>query len=67
MKSIEIWRINEIFKDDNINKENIDIKIKVKDKSAKINGNLDKKNNKIKIIFENSISLFDIYEIDIID
>ena len=67
LKSIEIWRINEIFKDDNINKENIDIKIKVKDKSAKINGNLDKKNNKIKIIFENSISLFDIYEIDIID
>ena len=67
MKSIEIWRINELFKDDNINKDNINIKIKVKDKYAKINGKVDKKNNKIKIIFENSISLFDIYEIDIID
>ena len=67
LHSIEIWRVNEIFKDDYINKGNIDLKIKAKDNNLSITGEVDKKNNKIKIIFKDNVSLFDIYELDIVD
>ena len=67
LHSIEIWRVNEIFKDDYINKGNIDLKIKAKDNNLLITGEVDKKNNKIKIIFKDNVSLFDIYELDIVD
>ena len=65
LNTIEIWRINEIFKEKIINKSNIDIKMKVKDKYIKINGDVDKANNKIKIVFKNIVYLFDLEEIDI--
>ena len=67
LHTIEIWRINEIFKQDTINNNNIDVKIKVKDKYKKISGDVDKVNNKIKIEFKEPISLFDLNEIDIRD
>ena len=61
---IEIWRINELLNKNEINKDNIDIKIKSKDKEKTAKGIIHKSINKI-IININNIILFDIYEINL--
>ena len=61
---IEIWRINELLNKDEIKKDNIDIKIKLKDKEKTVKGIINKSINKI-IININNIILFDIYEINL--
>ena len=43
------------------------MKMKVKDKYVKINGEVDKINNKVKIVFKDNVSLFDLREIDMND
>jgi hypothetical protein len=67
LHTIEIWRINELYKENTLNKKNIKMKMKVKDKYMTINGEIDKVNNKIKIVFKDAVSLFDLYEIDMND
>ena len=64
LNSIEIWRINEIYNEKTINKDNIDLKMKIKNKYSNIKGTFDKENKKMKIIFNKEISLFDLNEID---
>ena len=65
LNTIEIWRINEIYKERDINKNSINLTIKVKNKYIKIDTDVDKANNKIKIVFIDTVSLFDLNEIDI--
>ena len=67
LHSIEVWRINELYKEKTLNKNFIKIKMKVKDKYVKINGEVDKINNKVKIVFKDNVSLFDLREIDMND
>ena len=64
LNSIEIWRINDIYEEKIINKDNIDFIMKIKNEKKKINGVIDKEKNKIKITFNDEVSLFDVNEID---
>ena len=65
LNTIEIWRINEIYEEKIINKGKIDLIMKIKNEIKKTNGVIDKEKNKMKIIFDEEVSLFDINEIDI--
>ena len=67
LEAIEIWRINELFKNDAIYMNKIFVKIKVKDEYRKISADFDNVKNKMKIEFKETISLFDLKEIDIRD
>ena len=65
LNSIEIWRINEIYEENIINKGYALLKMKVKNKYKNIKGIIDKENKIMKINFIDEISLFDLNEIDI--
>ena len=64
LNSIEIWRINEIYEENIINKGSVILKMKVKNEYIDIKGTINKENKKMKIIFINEISLFDLNEIN---
>ena len=64
LNSIEIWRINEIYHQNIINKGNIILRMKVKNKYVYIKGIVDKETKKMIIFFNNEISLFDLKEIN---
>ena len=64
LNSIEIWRINEIYEENIINKGSVVLKMKVKNEYIDIKGTINKENKKMKIIFINEISLFDLNEIN---
>ena len=64
---IEIWRINEIFKEETINKGQINIKIQLKNEYIITNGFFYKAENKMKIYFVENVSLFEINEINFIN
>jgi alpha-glucosidase (family GH31 glycosyl hydrolase) len=64
LNSIEIWRINEIYNQNIINKGNIILRMKVKNKYVYIKGIIDKETKKMIIFFNNEISLFDLKEIN---
>jgi alpha-glucosidase (family GH31 glycosyl hydrolase) len=65
LNNIEIWRINEIYEENIINKGYALLKMKVKNKYKNIKGIIDKENKIMKINFIDEISLFDLNEIDI--
>ena len=64
VNKIEIWRINELLNKNEIKKDNIDIKIKSKDKENNVKGIINKSINKI-VININNIILFDLYELNL--
>jgi len=64
VNKIEIWRINELLNIDEIKKDNINIKIKYKNKKKTVKGIINNSINKI-IININNIILFDLYELNL--
>ena len=65
LNRIEIWRINEIFKEEIIHMDKKDLTIKIREQYQKIEGIIDKTENKLKIYFINNVSLLDIQEINL--
>ena len=64
LDSIEIWRIDQILKEENIKEKSINLKIKIKNKDEYIKGIINNSQNKIIINF-NDLSLFDLNEINL--
>ena len=64
LNKIEIWRINEILKVNEIKTININLKVKIKNNEQNIKGILSKKMNKLVIEFDN-ISIFDLNEVNL--